>query len=64
MVFESKQASYSDNPQKLNDEIVYNVGVTASVIDTMCTEHRAELLDFLANLKQKFTAAETSSRNR
>ena len=60
--FEKYQALYFDNPQKLDDEVVYTVGVTTAAIDTMCTEHRAELQDFFAN-KQK-SAAGTSSRNR
>ncbi|MHC5936997.1 hypothetical protein [Nostoc sp.] len=62
LTFEKHQELYSDNPQKLNDEIAYSIGVTASAIDTMCTEHRAELMDFLADFKQ--IAAGTSSRNR
>ncbi|MBN3908571.1 MAG: hypothetical protein HWQ35_19125 [Nostoc sp. NMS1] len=61
--FEIHRTQYGDDPQKLDDEIAYTLGVTAAAIDTMCTEHRAELMDFFANFKQ-ITTAGTSSQNR
>jgi len=61
--FAIHRTQYGDNPQKLDDEIAYTFGVTSAAIDTMCTEHRAELMDFFANFKQT-PADGTSSQNR
>lgn len=49
----SCRALYSNNPQKQDDESAYIIGVTTAAIDTMCTEHRAELIDFFESLKSK-----------
>jgi glycine/D-amino acid oxidase-like deaminating enzyme len=37
---------YND-PQQLRNENAYTLGVAAAAIDTICTEHRASLLDFV-----------------
>jgi hypothetical protein len=43
---------YGDNPQKLDNEIAYTLGVAGSAVDAMCTEHRASLLDFVQKYQQ------------
>jgi hypothetical protein len=41
------------DPKKMTDEIAYLFGVTASAIDNMCSENRAEFMDFVDELKRK-----------
>lgn len=47
------QALYRENPKKMADELAYLFGVTASAIDNMCSENRAEFIDFVDELKRK-----------
>ncbi|MFO0054168.1 MAG: hypothetical protein ACK53Q_14685 [Dolichospermum sp.] len=47
------QALYRENPKKMTDELAYLFGVTASAIDNMCSENRAEFMDFVDELKRK-----------
>jgi hypothetical protein len=42
---------YKD-PQQLRNENIYSLGVAAAAINTICTEHRADLMDFVQNYQQ------------
>jgi hypothetical protein len=42
---------YSD-PQQLRNENIYSLGVAAAAINTICTEHRASLIDFVENYQK------------
>jgi hypothetical protein len=42
---------YSD-PQQLRNENIYSLGVAAAAINTICTEHRASLMDFVQKYQQ------------
>ncbi len=39
--------------QRLKTESVYSLGVAAAAIDTICTEHRASLMDFMEKYRQR-----------
>lgn len=47
------QALYRENPKKMADELAYLFGVTASAIDNMCSENRAEFMDLMDELMKK-----------
>ena len=40
------------NPQQLRNENIYSLGVAAAAINTICTEHRASLMDFVEGYQQ------------
>ena len=43
---------YENDPQQLRNENAYSLGVAAAAIDTMCTEHKASLMDFVQKYQQ------------
>jgi hypothetical protein len=43
----SYEIIYRDNPKKHQEESAYTLGVATAAIDSICTEHRAELIDFV-----------------
>jgi hypothetical protein len=47
------QALYRENPKKMADELAYLFGVTASAIDNMCSENRAQFIDLMDELTKK-----------
>ena len=51
MRLQEHKASYSDN-QRLEEAIAYTFGVTIAAIDSICTEHDAQLQEFLHEIKQ------------
>jgi len=43
---------YSNNPKRRADELAYLFGVTASAIDSLCTQNRAEFVDLVDELSK------------
>ncbi|MBW4685237.1 MAG: hypothetical protein KME40_09090 [Komarekiella atlantica HA4396-MV6] len=43
---------YENDPQRLRNENAYTLGVAAAAIDTMCTDKRASLMDFVQKYQQ------------
>jgi hypothetical protein len=47
------KTSYFKNEKEFYDEMAYTLGVTSAAVDSLCTENRAGLMDFMDTLNKK-----------